>query len=1675
MLSEPSSKYRPFPPVHLPDRQWPGRVLTAAPLWCSVDLRDGNQALREPMSVEQKLKMFHALVKCGFKEIEIGFPAASNTEFAFNRRLIEEGHVPDDVTVQVLVQAREDLIERTVESLIGSRRCVIHLYNSTSPAQRRVVFGKSKQEIVAMAVRGARWIQERLPRLRGTEVVLQYSPESFSLTEVEFAKEISDAVIDVWQPTPERKMILNLPDTVEIAMPNIYADQIEWMCRNVKNRESLIVSLHTHNDRGTGVAATELGLLAGADRVEGTLFGNGERTGNLDIITVALNLYMHGIDPKLRFDNMAELRAIYEECTGMTVPPRNPYSGELVFTAFSGSHQDAIKKGFTEWQKNQGAQHWDVPYLTIDPNDIGREYTEVIRVNSQSGKGGVAFLLENEMGITMPRDLQKEFGIIAQDEMDRVGREVNGKELRTLFEREFFEGSAPWLLVNVKKVTAGEETRAEVSVTEGASARTLHGTGKDATAALSAALQGVLDVGMPPVKIAESRLGSAVSERDGKVLAFARVQFGNDQTAYGAARALPGEHPEYQAAINALNRAYPWSAFERGSGIVLPQRLRLEFGAQARQAMQVQARRFAAADLERLFFSEYVGGTEPLRIVESEFSFSPEGGLWSFHLKGLQGRETVEAKAEGSTMPNAVCAALAKIVGQPMEVVDFAVTKSHPIHDRRGSEDVAFAQLRIGNVLVWGVGLADSGTSATVQAVCTAVNRHVAPRHSEKSLPMSTSIQRKPYPFSDFEPKWQQHWDTDATFHAPNPGEKGFDPKRPKYYVLDMFPYPSGAGLHVGHPEGYTATDIIGRYKWMRGFSVLHPMGWDAFGLPAEQYAIKTGQHPAVTTAQNVAKFKSQLKSIGFGYDWQREVNTTDPGYFKWTQWIFTLLYNSWFNPATNKAEPITTYKGEDADSVRLAYVSEAPVNWCPALGTVLANEEVIDGKSEVGGHPVERRPMKQWMLRITTFAQRLIDELDGLDWPDSIKLLQRNWIGRSEGAEVRFGVEHASAKDGITVFTTRPDTLYGATYMVLAPEHPLVDVITTPENREAVALYRVMTSGKSDLERTELAKEKTGVFTGAFAINPVNGEKIPIWIADYVLTGYGTGAIMAVPAHDERDWEFARKFALPICEVVSAEPRLGLGGGGVCDAEPLEPFCEEGYAIHSGPLDGLPTTAAKAEIIRLLEEKGVGKKRINFKLRDWLFSRQRYWGEPFPIVWEGGQHRTIDASELPLTPPEMEDFKPTGTPEPPLSKAKDWLKYSDKATRETNTMPQWAGSCWYYLRYTDAQNSERFTGVEAEKYWMGGGGAPGTSARPGGVDLYVGGTEHAVLHLLYARFWHKVLFDLGYVSTPEPFQKLVNQGLILGETEFSLFTHPDGTPCSAADVKNVDEEATAAGPRLFGTHRTTNEKITARSITADTVEKVGDGFGLKSDHSIRVDARSFKMSKSRGNVVNPDDVVSAYGADALRCYEMFMGPLEATKPWAMAGVEGISRFLARVWRLVMEDANDEGAWRLHPAVQDIEPTKEQLKVVHATIKKVGEDIEALSFNTAIAQMMVCTNAFVSATPRPRSCILTLLHVLNPFAPHITEELWQRLGGEGTLAHRPWPAYDPAVLIEDEIEIPVQVNGKLRDKIVVKKDATKEDIEKAALACPKVAEQTAGKDVKKIVVVPGRLVNIVVA
>ncbi|MDP5005566.1 MAG: leucine--tRNA ligase [Verrucomicrobiales bacterium] len=847
--------------------------------------------------------------------------------------------------------------------------------------------------------------------------------------------------------------------------------------------------------------------------------------------------------------------------------------------------------------------------------------------------------------------------------------------------------------------------------------------------------------------------------------------------------------------------------------------------------------------------------------------------------------------------------------------------------------------------------------------------------------------QRKSFPFKDFEPKWQGHWEANKTFTVPNPGDAGFDASKPKYFVLDMFPYPSGSGLHVGHPEGYTATDIITRYKRMRGFNVLHPMGWDAFGLPAEQYAIKTGQHPRVTTEANIINFRRQLKAIGFAYDWDREVNTTDPGYVRWTQWIFLQLYHSYFCEETKKAQPVTQLEAkgwtrEQIDAVRLAFVHEAPVNWSPDLGTVLANEEIEEWKAK--GHTVERRPLRQWMLRITSYAERLIDELEPLDWPEGIKLLQKNWIGKSEGAEVDFDVEGHK----VTVFTTRPDTLFGATYMVLAPEHPLVATITTAGQQAAVAAYVENCASKSDMDRGDLNKDKSGVFTGAHAVNPVNQEKIPVWIADYVMMGYGTGAIMAVPAHDERDFEFAKKFDLPVIQVVQPN-----------DDSDWQGYTNPGTAVSSGFLDGLPTAEAKAKIIAWLESEGLGKRRIQFKLRDWLFSRQRYWGEPFPIIWENGQHAAIPDSELPLLQPELEDFKPTGDPRGPLIKATDWIAYSPTAQRETNTMPQWAGSCWYYLRYCDPKNTERFISKEAEAYWLGGG------TKPGAVDLYVGGTEHAVLHLLYARFWHKVLFDLGHLSTTEPFQKLVNQGLILGE---------DGQ----------------------------------------------------------------KMSKSVGNVVNPDDVITEYGADSLRLYEMFMGPLEQVKPWSMKGVEGVYRFLARVWRLVME-TNQEGEWALNAKLAEITPDKATNKVVHATIKKVGEDIDAMSFNTAIAQMMVCTNELTKLESVPVPSVVLLLQVLNPFAPHLSEELNATLAAafpgvtKADLANQPWPIFDPASLIEDEIEIVLQVNGKVRDKLFVANGASNEEVEKLALDSEKVKAFIDGFTVRKVIVVPGRLVNVV--
>jgi leucyl-tRNA synthetase len=847
------------------------------------------------------------------------------------------------------------------------------------------------------------------------------------------------------------------------------------------------------------------------------------------------------------------------------------------------------------------------------------------------------------------------------------------------------------------------------------------------------------------------------------------------------------------------------------------------------------------------------------------------------------------------------------------------------------------------------------------------------------SLPTNImSEKRKPYPFDQFEPKWQSHWAENKTYRTPGPGEEGFDASKPKYYILDMFPYPSGAGLHVGHPEGYTATDIVGRYKRMNGYNVLHPMGWDAFGLPAEQYAIKTGQHPRVTTEANINNFRRQLQELGFAYDWDREVNTTDPKYVRWTQWIFLQLYNSYFCDEDQKAKPVSELeeKGwtqEQIDEVRLAFIHEAPVNWSPSMGTVLANEEVEEWKAK--GETVERRPLRQWMLRITKYAQRLIDELEPLDWPESIKALQRNWIGRSEGAEVTFDVEG----NDITVFTTRPDTLFGATYMVLAPEHPLVSEITTGDQKDAVEVYVAACASKSDMERG-LDKEKTGVATGAFATNPVNGEKIPVWIADYVMMGYGSGAIMAVPAHDTRDFEFAEKFDLPVLQVV--QPNGGQDWQG---------YTDPGTAINSGFLDGLKTKEAKKKIIHWLVENGKGEKKIQFKLRDWLFSRQRYWGEPFPLLWdkETGQHSGLPESELPLLQPEMEDFKPTGDPRGPLINCTDWINYSDKLQRETNTMPQWAGSCWYYLRYCDPNNTDHFISPDAEGYW---------GNDDAFVDFYVGGKEHAVLHLLYSRFWHKVLNDLGHLKSREPFKKYFAPGLIMGE-----------------------------------------------------------------------DAR--KMSKSFGNVVNPDDVVENYGADALRLYEMFMGPLDQDKPWAMKGVEGVHRFLGKVWRVAFSEEAD-GGWISSGKI--VEGQNEELaKITHLTIKKVQEAIESLRFNTAISSMMECSNAYTSAGEVPRDLFLTFLKLLNPFAPHLSEEINAALGETELLSEQAWPELDESLLVESEIQLIVQVNGKLRARIMVPADISKEDAEKQALAEENVQSFIDGKTIRKVIVVPGKLVNIV--
>jgi leucyl-tRNA synthetase len=911
------------------------------------------------------------------------------------------------------------------------------------------------------------------------------------------------------------------------------------------------------------------------------------------------------------------------------------------------------------------------------------------------------------------------------------------------------------------------------------------------------------------------------------------------------------------------------------------------------------------------------------------------------------------------------------------------------------------------------------------------------------------------YNHATIEPKWQAFWDQNQTFAAPRlpkPGSK-------KLYALDMFPYPSGDGLHVGHPEGYTATDIVCRAARMQGKSVMHPMGFDAFGLPAEEHAIKTGEHPRSRTEKNIDTFRRQLKSLGFSYDWSRELATTDIEYFRWTQWIFLQIYDTWFDAEQEKGRPISELpipdevrlQGHDAvrayqDEHRLAYQSEAPVNWCPALGTVLANEEVIDGKSEVGKHPVIRMPLRQWMLRITAYASRLEKDLEGLDWSEGIKALQRNWIGQSTGAEVDFyigtggntgsaegagfsewkalrakcGFPRKPDEDVLRIYTTRPDTLFGATYLVIAPEHSFVERLTGPGQKAAVKEYCDGAARKSDLDRTELAKEKTGVFTGSYAINPVNFEPVPIWVADYVLISYGTGAIMAVPAHDERDFEFAKKFDLPIkCVVeplIDATLRIQASADWSPNANSSEAYelstvehslpsilagsevyTGIGTAVNSGPYNGTVTPEFKKQITTDLTHQGLGRKAVNYKLRDWLFSRQRFWGEPFPILHEldangkpTGHIRAVAEKDLPVDLPHLEDFKPHGRPEPPLDKAPaDWLYQTidgKRYKRETNTMPQWAGSCWYYLRFLDPKDTKSAIDPAIEKAWMP-------------VDLYIGGAEHAVLHLLYSRFWHKVLYDRGIVSMPEPFQKLVNQGMILGEN---------------------------------------NEK----------------------------------MSKSRGNVINPDAIVTEYGADSLRLYEMFMGPLEASKPWNMQGVNGVFGFLNRVWRLVLDERAE--TMQLNPAVVDRLPNADENRILHQTIQAVTNDIASLSFNTAISRMMEFTNHFTSASERPREALEKLVLLLSPFAPHIAEELWQALGHKESLAYEPWPQFDPALAKEDTIEVPVQINGKLRAKITVAPDADKAQLESTARADEKVRDLLSGKQIVKVIIVPGRLVNFVI-
>ncbi len=904
------------------------------------------------------------------------------------------------------------------------------------------------------------------------------------------------------------------------------------------------------------------------------------------------------------------------------------------------------------------------------------------------------------------------------------------------------------------------------------------------------------------------------------------------------------------------------------------------------------------------------------------------------------------------------------------------------------------------------------------------------------------------YKFREIEQKWQQYWQENKSFRT------GEDAGKPNYYVLDMFPYPSGAGLHVGHPLGYIATDIIARYKRARGFNVLHPMGFDSFGLPAEQYAIKTGQHPAKTTASNISRFKQQLEVLGFSYDWEREVRTSDPQYYRWTQWIFLKMFNSFYDHAQQKARDISELeipsgltKKQQQDYIndhRLAFQDEIAVNWCPALGTVLANEEVVGGVSERGGHPVIRKPMRQWMLRITAYADRLLEGLEGLDWPESIKTSQRNWIGRSQGAEINFPI--AGHDDDIEVYTTRPDTIFGVTYMVLAPEHPLVPQITVEEQKDAVGDYLEKTSKKSDLERSDLDKSKTGVFTGAYAINPINQQQIPIWISDYVLISYGTGAVMAVPGGDIRDFEFAQAFDLPIIPVVAED--------GVANDASNQCYEGHGTMINSGEYNGLHSKEFTRIIIDRIEKEGHGKAAVNYKLRDWIFTRQRYWGEPIPLIHtEADGVVAVPEEQLPVVLPEVDDYKPTQDGQSPLAKAPDWVNTTSPidgsaAKRETNTMPQWAGSCWYYLRFTDPGNGQELASQEKLKQW-----SP--------VDLYVGGAEHAVLHLLYARFWHKVLYDLGYVPADEPFQKLVNQGMIQGRSNFAY---------------RIQDTNTFVSYNLRKNHKTTPIHVDINLCRNDVLDveafkqwqpDLKDAEFILEDGKYICGSEVEKMSKSKLNVVSPDDIVDRYGADTLRMYEMFLGPLEQGKPWSTHGIDGVFKFLRKFWNLFHDELGNL-------VIEDAKPSADELKITHQTIKKVGDDIERLSLNTCVSSLMICVNELTALKCRKKAVLRELVVVIAPFAPHLAEELWQLLGHQQSVSLEKFPEYNEEYLKEDSYEYPVSVNGKMRAKMTFAVGLPPKEIEQKVLEAEAIKKWVGDKTPKKVIVVPGKIVNVVV-